>query len=37
MVKFAEDFYQNTSQNTFGITGDAYKYLIELIAEYNKT
>ncbi len=37
MVKLAEDFYQNTSQNTFGITGDTYKYLIEVIAEYYKT
>lgn len=36
MVKLAEDFYQNSSQITFGITGDTYKYLRELIAEYDK-
>ncbi|PWJ49306.1 MerR family transcriptional regulator [Faecalicatena contorta] len=36
MVKLAEDFYQNPSQISFGITGDNYKYLIELIAEYDK-
>lgn len=36
MVKLAEGFYQNPSQSSFGITGDTYKYLIELIAEYDK-
>lgn len=36
MVKMAENFYQNTSQTTFGITGDTYQYLKELIAEYDK-
>lgn len=35
MVKLAEEFYQNNSANTFGMTGDIYKYLIELIAEYD--
>lgn len=36
MVKIAEEFYQNNTENTFGITGDTYKYLIELIAEYDR-
>ncbi len=36
MVKLAEDFYQNSSQITFGITGDTYKYLRELIDDYHK-
>lgn len=36
MVKIAEEFYQDNPENTFGITGDTYKYLTELIGEYNR-
>lgn len=35
-IKFAEEFYQRNSTNTFGITEDNYKYLVGLINEYDK-
>lgn len=35
-IKFAEEFYQKNPSNTFGITEDNYKYLVELINEYDK-
>jgi DNA-binding transcriptional MerR regulator len=35
-IKFAEQFYQKNSTNTFGITEDNYKYLVGLINEYDK-
>ena len=35
-IKFAEEFYQKNSTNTFGITEDNYKYLVGLINEYDK-
>lgn len=37
MVKLAEEFYQKNTANTFGLTEDTYKYLVELIDEYDKT
>ncbi len=35
-IKFAEEFYQKKPTNTFGITEENYKYLVELINEYDK-
>lgn len=36
MIRFAEEFYQKNPANTFGITEGSYKYLVELIDEYDK-
>ncbi|WP_229672394.1 MerR family transcriptional regulator [Pullulanibacillus camelliae] len=36
MIKFAEEYYQKDSTNTFGITEENYKYLVEVINEYDK-
>jgi len=36
MIKFAEKYYQKDSTNTFGLTGESYKYLVGVINEYEK-
>lgn len=36
MIKFAEEYYQKDSTNTFGITEENYKYLVGVINEYDK-
>lgn len=36
MIKFAEEYYQENLTNTFGITEENYKYLVEMINEYDK-
>jgi len=36
MIKFAEEYYQKDSTNTFSMTGESYKYLVGVINEYEK-
>lgn len=36
MIKFAEEYYQKDSTNTFGMTEENYKYLVGVINEYDK-
>jgi DNA-binding transcriptional MerR regulator len=35
MVSFAEDYYQQNNSNSYGMTEETYKYLINLITEYD--
>lgn len=36
IIRFAEEFYQHNPENSFGLTEDSYKYLIQLMEEHDK-